>query len=144
MRIPMGLALALLAVAVSGCDPLSAAELKRQAGTVDSIAAEGAILAGQVAEERAKETFVRVHSDDLSSEMEHTVEKLSETEEEGEVPDEIEPQLEETIELAGDAADALDELRLNPGDERQARETEQKLEEISEQAGDLADELDRL
>jgi hypothetical protein len=143
MRIPLAAALVVVAVVLSGCDPLSAAELKRQAGTVDSIAAEGAVLAAQVAQEDAMETFVRVHSDDLASAMDHTQEKLSETEEEGEIPDEIQDEAKRTIELAGDTADALDELHLHPGDAEQARVTQDKLERLSEQAKALVDELDQ-
>jgi hypothetical protein len=144
MRICMGAAVICLAVVLTGCEPLSADELKRQAGTVDAVAAEGAILAGQVADERAQQTFTRVHSDDLAAEMEHTEDKLSETQEEGEVPDDLDDLTKQTISLAGDTADALDELHLHPGDADQAADTQRKLEELSNRAKDLVDELDRL
>ena len=126
---------------VLGCGGLSAAELKRQASGIESVAAEGELLAEQVAEERGKDTFVRVHSDDLSGQMQHTEEKLHETEQEGEVPDELSDQVKETIELAGDADDALNELHLNPSDPAQARATRTKLEEVSTRAGNLVDTL---
>jgi hypothetical protein len=141
MRIRIVAAMAALSIAFLGCGPLSSAELKRQATTVSAIAAEGALLADQVAEDRTKDTFVRVHADELAGEMDHTDAKLSETEEEGEVPDELSGQVKQVIQLAGDTADALQELELSPQDPGRAAESSDKLEQLSDQATELSEEL---
>lgn len=59
----VGVALALLAL--SGCGgggTLSKEELQKQYEAIQSLAAEGALVADGVADDRATETFVAVHS----------------------------------------------------------------------------------
>ena len=53
-------------------------ELSRSASTrSQSTAAEGALLAGDVADDRTKATFARVHARDLSDVVDHEAEKLN-------------------------------------------------------------------
>jgi hypothetical protein len=137
----IGLAALALALGASGCGDLSPAELQRQADMVDSTAAEGGLLAEQVADDRTMDTFVRVHAGDLSDQMDHTQAKLQETEDEGEVPTELRDDLAQTIQLARDTQDALDELVLNPHDELKAASAREKLEQISDAAARVGDRL---
>src|SRR5215210_9464124 len=79
MRRRLCVPLAVLAVAAStsGCGgPMQPDELSRSIGTLESTAAEGAFLADDVADDRTKATFARVHARDLSDVVDHEAEKL--------------------------------------------------------------------
>ena len=131
----------LLAIALSGCDPLSAAELRRQVGTVEAISSEGGLLADQAGDDRTTVNFVRVHAGDLGEEMDHTAEKLEETEAEDEVPDELAEPVDRTIKLASDAADALQDLEFDPGNKERARGSAEQLRETMAEAKALSETL---
>jgi hypothetical protein len=128
-------------VSLSGCGPLSRAELQRQIGGVEAVSSEGALLAHQVALERSKDTFVRVHADELASQMDHTSAKLSETREENEVPSELQRPASRTIRLAQDASGALQSLELNPSQASLAQNLERKLDQTANAASSLASKL---
>lgn len=130
-----------MVLAIAGCGGLSSDELKRQVDVVDSTTAEGGLLADQVAKNDIRDSFVRVHAGELADQMDHTVAKLHETEEQGDVAPELEESVKQTIQLASDASDALQELELNPADPDQARTTGQTLRDIGESAGKLSDRL---
>ena len=127
--------------ALLGCAPFNRAELRREAGTVQALAAEGALLADQVAQVRTREAFVRVHADELAAQADHAVEKLYETQQEGEVPAELARPTARTATLAQEVSDALDALGLNPGDARRARRLRTALEETSRAAEKLMERL---
>ena len=52
-------------------------ELAASVDTLSSSAAEGELLAGDVAEDRTKATFARVHARDLGNVVDHEAEKLA-------------------------------------------------------------------
>src|SRR3954467_13641386 len=80
MRRGLVVVLAVLAAAtsVSGCGgPMTPGELSRSIDTLASTAAEGAFLAGDVADDTTKATFARVHARDLGDVVQHEAEKLN-------------------------------------------------------------------
>jgi len=109
----------------------------KQVEQLASIAAEGALMAGDVARGRTKTTFVRVHGAELSAQAEHEAEKLND--------DPVAPSLKASIEvaitLASDIGGALDELRVSPQDRPQAREDQVKLQRWALKATGVAETL---
>ena len=70
--------LGVMTAALAGCGgPITPGELSRSIQTMESSAAEGALLADDVARDRTKATFVRVHARDLSDVVTHEAEKLN-------------------------------------------------------------------
>jgi hypothetical protein len=102
-----------------------------------SISAEGALMADDVARQRSKVTFVRVHGAELSAQAEHEAEKLND--------DPVAPKLKRAIhtaiELSADISGAIDDLRVSPQDRGQALEDERKLRHWSDEARKLAEGL---
>jgi hypothetical protein len=131
------LALLLLLLALSGCEPLNSNELRQEVTGIHSNAAEGVLLAQGVAQDRTRSTFVRVQSKELSSASAASAEKLQDAE----APAELRRPLDRAIKLALDTSDALDELALKPGDEAEAAGTAKKLAELALRSRQLEDEL---
>src|SRR3954468_9152550 len=78
--------LALLAATVAGAGcggAMQPDELSRSIGTLESAAAEGALLAGDVARDRTKASFARAHARELGETVEHEAEKLSDADADG-------------------------------------------------------------
>src|SRR4051794_20860235 len=74
----VGVLLALaLAPVVAGCEPLGPDELQREVETVHSTAAEGSVLADQVAAQNIKRTFTRVQARELADSAQHSAERLT-------------------------------------------------------------------
>jgi hypothetical protein len=132
-RAAVAAAVAALALLLAGCDPLDSAELGREVESVGSVAAEGELLASDVANDRTKATFVRVHAGELASAADESAQKINDAD----VAAGLEQEAERAIRLATEVSDALGDLRVAPGDERAGRETMAKL-------GRLTDEADRL
>lgn len=131
---------ALLLAAVlllSSCGQLSSAELGRGVATLESIGAEGALMADDVAHYRTKTTYVRVHAQELSDAAQHEAEKLNDAE----VPERLRDPVIRAIEIAGDESDGLDSLRTTPDDQAAARDAEAKLRRTADAAKKLGDEL---
>jgi hypothetical protein len=127
------------AVLLSGCGgAIQPEELARSIETIESAAAEGALLADDVADDRSKSTFVRVHSRDLGDVVEHEAEKLSDAE-----ADEADVAAAKTdaVDLAGRISEALGQLQTAPGDQAGGRTAAGALSRLSEDAGKLADGL---
>ena len=59
-------------------------ELARSIQTLESTAAEGALLADEVARDRTKATFARAHARELGEAVDHEAEKLNDAEAEAE------------------------------------------------------------
>jgi hypothetical protein len=138
VRAGLAAALAAVALALPGCAPLNSPELKRQAGTVEAVSSEGALLAHQVSLGRGIDNFVRVHAGELMAQADHTVEKLRETQGEDEVPPALAADTDRTIALAQRASDALDRLRLDPGDAAVGGRVERSLDAIASGAEAVA------
>jgi hypothetical protein len=104
---------------------------------ISSIAAEGALMADDLARDRTKTTFVRVHGEELSSQAQHEAEKLND--------DPVDPDLhgrvKRAIKLASDIGSAIDELRTSPQDRSQAGQDAIKLRHLADEARKLADSI---
>ena len=135
------IALALAAVAaasLTACGgPMSPDELKRSIETLESTAAEGQLLAGDVADDRTKATFVRVHSRDLGDVVVHEAEKLNDADAEADVA----PTKVRAIELADRISAALGRIQIAPDSETEGRAAQETLSRLSERAGQLAEGL---
>ncbi len=114
-------------------------ELARSIQTLESSAAEGALLADQVARDRSKATFVRVHARELGEAVEHEAEKLNDARAEAEGG--VAPAKVRAIDLAERISAALGRIQIAPDSETEGRAAEKALSGLSEQAGQLADGL---
>jgi hypothetical protein len=125
------------ATALTACGRASSTGVRAGIKQLASISAEGALMADDVARQRSKVTFVRVHGAELSAQAEHEAEKLND--------DPAAPQLKQpihtAIELSADISGAIDDLRVSPQDREQARESEHKLLHWAAEAGKLAESL---
>jgi hypothetical protein len=123
--------------ALTGCGPLNSNELRQEVSTLHSNAREGALLAHEVAHDRTKYTFVRVHAKELSSESSASAEKLYDADPAGGLRHKVNL----AIELANDSTTQLDELAMKPGDEPVALEIEGELLKISDRLERLEEGL---
>jgi translation initiation factor 2B subunit (eIF-2B alpha/beta/delta family) len=130
-----------MALAAGGCAPLTNGELHRQVTGVGAVAAEGVLLAQQVAGGRSTDNFTRVHADELAQQMDHTAEKLRETQQEDEVPGNLAEPTQRTITLAERVSGDLNRLFLNPRDHPAATATARDLQQMSNAASQLASSL---
>jgi hypothetical protein len=126
-----------LATALTACGRASSTGVAAGIKQLASISAEAALMADDVARQRSKVTFVRVHGSELSAQAEHEAEKLND--------DPVAPKLKQpihtAIELSADISGAIDDLRVSPQDREQARESEHKLLQWAAEAGKLAESL---
>jgi hypothetical protein len=132
--------LAFLAATVlaTGCGgAMQPEELARSIGTLESAAAEGSLLAKDVADDRTKATFARVHSRDLGETVDHEAEKLQDASANGLVDE----RKAAAVELAGRISRALGQLQTAPGDEQEGRRAEATLTRLGDRAGKLAEGL---
>jgi hypothetical protein len=129
--------LVLLALVLTGCNPLSSSELKREVDSIGAAAAEGQLLASDVSLDRTKATFVRVHAGELASSADESAEKINDAD----VANGLEDEAKQAIKIAMDTSDALGELEIAPGDEQGARDVEAKLERASKAADMLSAKL---
>jgi hypothetical protein len=131
-------ALVAVAIATGGCGgPIKRDELSRGVETLQSYAAEGALLAHEVATDHTKHAFARVHATDLAERADHEAEKLSDAQA---TPDLAEPKR-EAVDLAGQISDQLGEIQVHPGDEASGRRAERELQKAADRAGALDDRL---
>jgi hypothetical protein len=126
-----------LGVAMAGCGRESSHDVRISIQEIASISAEGALMADDLSKGRTKTTFVRVHGDDLSAQVEHESEKLND--------DPVAPQLESRIQravaLGGQIGGAIDEMRVSPNDRPQAHDNEVKLRRWAVEVRKLADSI---
>ena len=124
---------------IAGCGgPITPGELSRSIETIESTAAEGSLLAKDVAEDRSKATFVRVHSRDLSDVVQHEAEKLNDAEANRA---DVAAAKTDAIDLADRIDSALGKIQTAPGSESDGRSAERALSRLSEDAKKLADGL---
>ena len=126
-----------LVLPLAACGPLDRAELKREVESIGSLASEGELLAAEVARDRTKTTFVRVHAGELESAAQDSAEKLNDATPGAELSDEIE----RAVRLASDTSDALGQLAVSPGDEATGRSVQLELNRLSNDADDLSSSL---
>lgn len=111
-----------------GCGDLTQGELDRGIKSLSSIAAEGAMVAGQVKEDRTKTTFARVRSRELADDVDHESEKLADaTPAEGQAE-----RRDVALDLAEKVGEALNVIQVYPEDERRAAESESDLEGLAQ------------
>ena len=94
-------------------------------------------MADDVARDRTKTTFVRVHGEELSSQAQHEAEKLNDDP----VSPDLHRSVQSAIKLAGDVGSAIDELRTSPQDRSQARRDVVKLRHLADEARKLANSI---
>ena len=133
--------LALLLVVIglgAGCGgPMEPQELARSVQTLESSAAEGALLAQGIADDRTKATFFRAHARDLGERVDHEAEKLSDAEAEGDVA----LRKSQAVELADPISQALGRLQDFPGVESEGVTAQRELRRSSTRAARISDEL---
>jgi hypothetical protein len=116
---------------------MSRGELERRVTTLESMAAEGELLASEVSRDRTKATFARVRAGELADDADHEAEKLADaTPSEG-----LADVRDDAVEQAQALADAFGTLEVFPGDEGRGAQVEQTLKEHGEQLSKLADRL---
>jgi hypothetical protein len=135
MRSAAVLTVIALALGSVGCGREGRHDVKLSFEQIASIAAEGSLLAGDVARDRTKVTFVRVHGEELSAQAEHEAEKLNDAP----VDPRLKARIQVAIKLAGNIGSAIDDLRVSPQDVQQARQSELKLRHFAAVARKLAD-----
>jgi hypothetical protein len=131
----------MIAVAASalGCGgPMTPDELSRSIGTLESTAAEGAFLADDVADDRTKATFARVHARDLGDVVQHEAEKLNDADANRA---DVAAAKKKAIDLADKVGTALGQIQTAPDDESGAATAGHQLSTLSKDAGKLAEGL---
>ena len=91
-------------------------------------------MADDVARERTKTSFVRVHGEELSAQAQHEAEKLSDET----IPSDLKARAQAAIKLASQIGGAIDDLRTSPHDLGQARRERAQLRRWSDEADKLA------
>jgi hypothetical protein len=125
-------------LAWSGCGgAIRADELRRGVESLQSSAAEGQLLAEQVARGRSKATFTRVHARSLGERVSHEAEKLSDAE----APASRRAAKDAAVQLAQGIDDAVGDLQVAPADEAVARDAGRRLAAAAARAGRLAQAL---
>jgi hypothetical protein len=131
--------LAGLAVPLSGCGgPIQPDELARSIETLESTAAEGALLADDVARDRTKATFARAHARDLGDVVQHEAEKLNDAEAD---QADVAAAKTDAVNLADRIGSALGRIQTAPDSETDGRTAAEALSRLSEDAKKPADGL---
>ena len=113
-------------------------ELSRSIDTLASTAAEGAFLADDVADDRTKATFARVHARDLGDVVQHEAEKLNDADAN---EADVAAAKQKAIDLADKIGTALGQIQTSPQDEAGAASAGHQLSQYSDDAGKLAEGL---
>jgi hypothetical protein len=138
-RLLLAFATVAAAASMSGCGgPMTPGELSRSIGTLESTAAEGAFLADDVADDRTKATFARVHARDLGDVIQHEAEKLNDASTD---QADVAAAKQKAIDLADRIGTALGQIQTAPDDEAGAGKAGHQLSQFSEDAGKLAEGL---
>jgi hypothetical protein len=128
--------LALLALATAGCGSttLSKKDLQKQAEWIQSLAAEGSLVAQQSAQDRTTETFVRVHT----QYMDEAAKKIGKELDAKHASGSLERKRMAAVRLADSLSSELGRLHDAPGDRHLASELERELRQIADDAQRLA------
>jgi hypothetical protein len=129
MRWLPGLCVVLL-LAIGGCggsSTLTEKALKKEDEKVHSAAAEGELLASDVARDRTTEPFARVHSGDLADQAKAVAKKVREVE----AAPGLERERRQVLTRATRVERALDELRAAPTDRQVARRVQAELGQLA-------------
>jgi hypothetical protein len=127
------------AASLAGCGgPITPGELSRSIQSLESTAAEGALLADDVARDRTKATFVRVHARDLGDVVDHEAEKLNDAQADRA---DVAAAKTKAIDLADRIGTALGQIQIAPDSETGGRKSAAALNRLSKDAKKLADGL---
>ncbi len=122
------------ATSCGGGSTLSQKSLQLQAEAVQSLSAEGALVAGGVVEGRTTSVFVRVHSRYLQKQARKVETKLASSKASGT----LEEKRASATRLAGRVGDELEQLHRAPGDRSLAARLKSRLEHDADRAKELA------
>ena len=112
-------------------------ELARSVDTLSSSAAEGTLLARDVARGRTKTTFARVHARELGDTVDHEAEKLADaTPSQG-----IGGRKAAAVRLAGEISQTLGDLQVRPDDRSTGRDAAERLDDLGRRATRLSESL---
>ena len=128
------LALAVAATSCGGGGTLTEKSFRIQAETIQSLAAEGGLVAEGSAEARTTETFVSVHTTYLQKEARKVESDLASVSASGT----LDEKRADAQRLAGDVAAQLGQLHRAPGDQALAARVQHMLEEDADAAEKLA------
>ncbi|HKY12232.1 MAG TPA: hypothetical protein VJL85_02710 [Gaiellaceae bacterium] len=120
------LCLALAAAGCGGSTTLTEHGLSKEADTIQSTAAEGALLAGEVARGRTTEPFARVHSGELAEQAKSVAANLRRARAPG-----LEPKRREALGRALRIEQALVRLHSAATDRRSAARIARELERLA-------------
>ena len=126
-----------VALGLTACEPLGPDELRREVQTIHSVAAEGSVLADQIAAQRTKRTFARVQARELSDNAGHSAERLTDAHPQ----DDLIAQQNRAITLAQQTADEIGQLEVAPDDAQAAQATAARLRALAAKAAGLAESL---
>jgi hypothetical protein len=123
--------LALTVILAAGCGggggTLSEKALTKENETVQSAAAEGALLASDVARGRTTERFARIHAEKLAEQARKAAEALRS----GKPAAGLDDERRRAVSSAETVEHALDELHADPANRDLARRVESELQELS-------------
>jgi hypothetical protein len=121
-----GLLISAVLLAAAGCGgggSASQKDVQKQFEAIQSLAAEGALVADGAADGRTTDVFVRVHTSYLDDAAQKVATELSSAQAEGAV----DRDRERAAHMASQVADELAQLRDDPGDKAGARRIEKQL-----------------
>jgi hypothetical protein len=136
-RFGLLVALCVAALALTACEPLGPDELQREVESIHSVAAEGSVLADQVANQSTKRTFARVQARELSDAAEHSAERLTDAHPAEGLGDATL----RAIDLAEQTSAAVGEVELAPDDAAKASDSSARLGRLAARADSLARSL---
>jgi hypothetical protein len=134
----LGLLALALAIVVAGCGgggTLSESALEKNAEAIESLAAEGSLLAEEAAEGSTTTAFARVHAEYLAE----AADKLSRTLESARPNESVRKKRTEALRLSREVSRDLGELGSSPSDRPLARRLKARLDHAAEAAGQLAE-----
>jgi hypothetical protein len=126
-----------LAVSLAACEPLGPDELRREVQTIESLAAEGSVLGDQIAAQRSKRTFARVHARELGDNADHSAERLTDAHPQ----DDLIAKTNRAITLAEKVSDEVGGLEIAPDDAQGAQAAAARLRALAAKAAGLAESL---
>ena len=121
-------ALAVLALTTcGGSGTLTPKQLQKEQEAVHSAAAEGALLAAQVADDATTEPFARVHSGTLAEQAKSSASSL----EHASAPARLELARRRAARRATEVSSALEQLHQSPDDAAVGRRVQRELERLA-------------
>ena len=133
----MAAAAVAVAFALTACEPLGPDELQREVETIHSTAAEGSVLADEIAAQNMKRTFARVQARELADAAQHSAERLTDAH----PADGLEGPTDRAIGLAEDTETAVGQLETAPDDAVAAARAAERLRDLARRTDELAASL---